>query len=216
MADLMFTKLVIDGKSYAIPEATPTQKGLMTPEMVTKVNDLAEAQKGNLNGVKVNGTALAITNAMVDILVQTGTANGSIKVNGVDVSVKGLADLAYKAKVSEADLDTALKAVLDGKLAEADVQELLNSAIDEFATKVSDDNVVNTFKEIVDYVAENKAGVADMVADITKLKSDVATLKSELAKYVTKEELAAQFTYEYDSASQTLTLGGFSAKAAGA
>ncbi len=216
MADLMFTKLVIDGKTYAIPEATPAQSGLMTPEMVIKVNVLAEAQKGNLNGIKVNGTALAITNAMVDILVQTGTANGTIKVNGADVSVAGLADLAYKAKVSEADLDTALKAVLDGKLTEAQVQTLLNSAIDEFATKVSDDNVVNTFKEIVDYVAENKAGVADMVADISKLKTDVSGLKTELAKYVTKEELASQFTYEYNSATQTLTLGGFSAKAAGA
>ena len=220
MADLMFTKLVIDGKTYAIPEASSAQSGLMTPEMVTKVNDLAAAQKGNLNGVKVNGTALAIANAMVDILVETGTANGSIKVNGEDVSVAGLADLAYKAKVSEADLDTALKAVLDGKLDSDGVNKLLSAAIDDFATKVSDDGVVNTFKEIVDYVAENKAGVADMVADITKLKSDVEALRNEFAKYVTKEELdtklASKFTYEYDTASQTLTLGGFSQKAADA
>ena len=74
-----------------------------------------------LEGVKVNGTALAIADKMVDILVATGTANGSIKVNGVDVSVAGLAALAYKAEISQADLDTALAAVIAAKANASDV-----------------------------------------------------------------------------------------------
>lgn len=74
-----------------------------------------------LEGVKVNGTALAIADKMVDILVATGTANGSIKVNGVDVSVAGLAALAYKAEISQADLDTALAAVITAKANASDV-----------------------------------------------------------------------------------------------
>ena len=63
----------------------------------------------------MNGTALAIANKMVDILIATGSKNGSISVNGADVAIKGLAALAFKAKVSQSDLDDALAAVLEGK-----------------------------------------------------------------------------------------------------
>ena len=73
------------------------------------------SQANVLEGVKVNGTALAIANKMVDILIATGSKNGSISVNGADVAIKGLAALAFKAKVSQSDLDDALAAVLEGK-----------------------------------------------------------------------------------------------------
>lgn len=73
------------------------------------------AQANVLEGVKVNGTALSIANKMVDILIATGSKNGSISVNGADVVIKGLAALAFKAKVSQSDLDEALAAILEGK-----------------------------------------------------------------------------------------------------
>ena len=85
--------------------------------LTTRVDDLATAggEPNKVEGVKVNGTALAIAEKMVDILIATGTANGTIKVNGVDVSVAGLAAMAYKANVSQSDLDAALTAVIAGK-----------------------------------------------------------------------------------------------------
>lgn len=82
-----------------------------------KVDDLVTAggEPNKLEGVKVNGTALVIAEKMVDILIATGSANGTISVNKVDVAIKGLAALAFKAKVSQDDLDEALAAVLAGK-----------------------------------------------------------------------------------------------------
>ena len=82
-----------------------------------RVDDLVTAggEPNVLTGVKVNGTALAIAEKMVDILIATGSANGTIAVNKVDVAIKGLAALAFKAKVSQDDLDEALAAVLAGK-----------------------------------------------------------------------------------------------------
>ena len=44
-----------------------------------------------------------------------GSKNGSISVAGTDVAIKGLAALAYKAKISQSDLDDALAAVLAAK-----------------------------------------------------------------------------------------------------
>ena len=82
-----------------------------------KVDELVTAggEPNKLEGVKVNGTALAIAEKMVDILIATGSANGTIAVNNVDVAIKGLAALAFKAKASQDDLDTALAAVLANK-----------------------------------------------------------------------------------------------------
>jgi len=105
-----------------------------------RIDDLVTAggEPNVLVGFKVNGTALDIANKMVDILIATGTANGTIAVNGVDVAVKGLAALAYKANVSEADLDAALKAVIDAKAAASDVTALtgvVNTLVGEDANK---------------------------------------------------------------------------------
>ena len=77
-----------------------------------------------LVGVKVNGSVLAIAEKMVDILIASGSANGTIAVNGANVAVKGLAALAYKANVSESDLASALKTVINNKAAQSDVTAL--------------------------------------------------------------------------------------------
>ena len=46
----------------------------------------------------------------------------------------------------------------------------LDDAINAFAEDVSNDNVVNTFKELVDYVADHAPEAADMAADISALQ----------------------------------------------
>jgi len=48
-----------------------------------------------IESVKVNGSALTASSKAVDILITEGTANGSIKVNGSDVSVHGLGSAAF-------------------------------------------------------------------------------------------------------------------------
>lgn len=98
-------------------KALGTKQKEVADALAARVDTLENvgSQANVLEGVKVNGTALAIANKMVDILIATGSMNGSISVNGADVAIKGLAALAFKAKVSQSDLDDALAAVLEGK-----------------------------------------------------------------------------------------------------
>lgn len=44
---------------------------------------------------RVNGIAVGIANKIVDLLVAEGSTNGTVKVNNVDIAVKGLAALAF-------------------------------------------------------------------------------------------------------------------------
>lgn len=63
----------------------------LATKLNTEINGLKEqvealeevgAQANVLEGVKVNGVALEIAQKMVDILIATGTANGTLAVNG--------------------------------------------------------------------------------------------------------------------------------------
>ena len=142
------------------------------------------AQANVLEGVKVNGTALAIAEKMVDILIATGTANGTIKVNGTDVSVAGLAALAYKAEISVDDLSTAFKAAFDAKAEQTSIDTLVGNvegdnaksvrtiSAEEVAKVVAGaDQSFDTLKEIADWIMNDTTGAAKMANDISDLKT---------------------------------------------
>ncbi len=145
-------------------------------------------ESGTLTGIKVNGAVVAAVNRIVDILIASGTANGTIAVAGVDVAVKGLAALAYKANVSKDDLADALKAEIDAKAKQADldtltgtgdgsIQKMIDDAFNDFSTKVTDDNVVNSYKELIDWVAAHGSEATEMAAGISANKTAIENLK---------------------------------------
>lgn len=245
MADLKVTRFVIDGQPFVIPSAAADQEGLMSASDFSKLAGIAAgAQINVLEGVKVNGVALNIASKIVDILIATGSTNGTLSVQGVDVPIKGLAALAYKANISADELDAALKAVIDAKAETSVVTELsgkidtlngtgvgsvskaITDAFNDFATKVSDDGVVNSYKELIDWAAEHGGEAAELTASITNIENildgiggegEPATVKAAISTATSdlKTKLdgidnnATANTYVYDAGTQTLTLTGF-------
>ena len=147
------------------------------------------AQANVLEGVKVNGTLLTLAEKIADILIAEGATNGTIKVMDVDVAVHGLAALAYKAEVSETDLSTALKAAIDAKAKQADldtltgegegsISKMIDAALNDFATKVSDDGVVNSYKELIDWVAAHGSEATELAGGIAENKTAIDDLKA--------------------------------------
>lgn len=159
--------------------------------LTTKVNDLVTAggEPNKLEGIKVNGTLLALTDKIADILIAEGKTNGTISANGVDIPVHGLAALAYKSEVAESDLAAALKAIIDAKAKQADldtltgdgegsISKMIDAAINKFATDVTDDNVVNSYKELIDWVAKHGPEATKMAGGISENKTAIADLKT--------------------------------------
>lgn len=240
MADLNVTRFIIDGKTFAIPSAGAAQAGLMSAEDFKKLSGVAAgAQVNVIESVKINGVALEVASKIVDILITSGTKNGTVKVNGVDVEVKGLATLAYKSQITETELAEALKQVINAKAEQSEVDTLnekidvlngagegsvnkaVTDAINKFATDVTDDGVVNSFKELVDWAASHGSEASEIVASVEELKSNKVDkmvgyglskndftddLKDKLNGIAAK---ATANTYSYDEGTQTLTLTGF-------
>lgn len=162
-----------------------------------------------LEGVKVNGVALAIAEKMVDILVATGSENGTISVNKANIAVAGLQALAFKAQVSESDLDTALKAVLDAKATGADLTALTarvttaegqigtlvgsvegddaksvrTISAEEVAKIVADaPEAYDTLKELADWLASHETDAASMNSSIQTNKANIENLTALIGK----------------------------------
>ena len=159
--------------------------------------EIDQVESKSLVGIKVNGTALSIADKMVDILIATGTANGTVAVNGVDVAVKGLAALAYKAQVSEADLDTALKAVLDAKASGADLATLIGTDTGKSARTIANEELaaqlipesakdsLNTLTEIAQWIQDHPDDASAMNSAISKLQAIAAGIGGESDTYAT-------------------------------
>lgn len=117
-AGLQQTKAYVDEKDLAlsnrIDAVVEDIEGLVT----------AGGEPNILEGVKVNGQALTITDKMVDILIAAGDENGTISVNGAAVAITGLAGLAYKSEITEDELGEALKASIAAKATQADLDLL--------------------------------------------------------------------------------------------
>ena len=70
--------------------------------------------------------------------------------------------------------------ILNGAVdVEGSVKKTVADEINAFATKVNDDEVVDTYKELIDYAAEHKGEATAMAADITTLKGLVGTTSVE-------------------------------------
>lgn len=195
-----------------------------------RVNDLVTAggEPNVLTGIKVNGSLLTLADKIADILIAEGATNGTISVNNVDVAVHGLAALAYKAEVSESDLSTALKAIIDAKAKQSDldtltgtgegsITKMIDDAFNDFSTKVTDDGVVNSYKELIDWAAEHGADAAELASGVSanttainNLKTYVGTLPDDatatnVVDYIA-EAIAALSIGDYAKASELTAL----------
>ena len=136
-------------------------------------------------------TAVAEAKAAGDN-AQTAVDNLSAKVGTVPADktiVQMIADAAYDDAAVKADIkkNTDAIGVLNGsETIEGSVKKTVNDAINDFATKISEDGTVNTFKELVDYVAEHGSQYTDAIADIAANKSAIETLNGTGAGSVKK------------------------------
>lgn len=136
-----------------------------------------------IGGVEIagDGKSISYADGVIEIVgfegAETGAqltkgANGEIAwivpssdtVDGLQSTVSGL---STRVAANENAIAT-----LNGE-GEGSVTKTVDDAINAFAEDVSNDNIVNTFKELVDYVADHAPEAADMAADIAELQGRV-------------------------------------------
>ena len=124
-------------------------------------------EPNTLEGVKVNGTALSIVEKMVDILIATGTADGTIAVNGKDVAVKGLATLQQTI--------TTLVGNDSGKSARTIANEELAAQLIPDSAQDS----LDTLQELANWIQEHPDDASAMNTAITAIQAVLAGIGAD-------------------------------------
>lgn len=142
----------------------------------TKVAKVA-GTKGNVvvfgeNGAIADGGSLSVYETVAHAEATYAVASE------VEASLKDITDaadaLAGRVGTAEGEIDALQEAMatLNGT-ADGSVKAIVDAAINKFATDVTDNNVVDNFKELVDWVAEHGPEAAEMAADIKNLEEVV-------------------------------------------
>ena len=121
--------------------------------------------------------------------------------------VEMISDAQTAATYNDTEVKAGIKANADAitklngtSAVEGSVDKKVADAINEFATKVSDDQTVNTFKELIDYAADHKDEYSTLSGEVQANKTAIATLNGKdtdagsVAKTVKDAVDAAQAT----------------------
>lgn len=174
--DEKIKKVITDGDAKALADAKTYADGLATNydaagTAQSKMEELANGQ------VKTNKEAIEVLNG-------ADTVEGSVAKQIKDAKTaleQQITDSMYDDTALAGRVTTVEGAIstLNGE-GVGSVKKQIDDAFNDFATKVSDDNVVNTFKELVDYCATHSSEAAEMAGDIQAN----ATAISELETFV--------------------------------
>ena len=159
------TKLVKLGHLKTLATKLNTDVTALKEQVEELVTTGGEPNK--LEGVKVNGAALSIVEKMVDILIATGTADGTVAVNGKDVAVKGLATLQQTI--------TTLVGNDSGKSARTIANEELAAQLIPDSAQES----LDTLQEIADWIQNHPDDASAMNAAITAIQGVLAGIGAE-------------------------------------
>lgn len=85
------------------------------------------------------------------------------------VSYSGIGEPEFEELQMQVDGNTGALEILNGS-GDGSILKMIDDAINDFATKVSSDDVVNTFKELVDYAAEHSSEIVELVGEINEAK----------------------------------------------
>lgn len=180
MADLNLLSIVLNGQKYVVPKVSDSQDGILSKEDYQKFKS---ASQNEINEIQLNGKAVEAVSKVINLIIKTGTTAGTITVGDADVLVKGLAALAFKDKVSDADLDTTLKEIINNvptlKTAvetlngtgEGSVSKQIDDKLTAWAELTTDNEKVDTFKELVNWVTTHGTEAAGYAKSIQALEA---------------------------------------------
>ncbi len=104
-------------------------------------------------------------------------------------------DKAVSTNTSNIEANKLAIEILNGE-GDGSVKKSIDNAIDnafnEFAANVTNDDVVNTYKELIDYAATHGPEFATLVGEVDTIKTNVGEFETDFSNYQT--EVSEQFT----------------------
>lgn len=204
-------------KSYigTIPEdATATNivgyiqektSGVVTSEDLDELTNRVTSAETDIDNIQKDYLKSADKTELSDaISVEATTARAAEKAN---------ADAIDVVKDDVSTNENAIATLNGNSSVEGSVDKKIAVAINEFATQISDDDTVNTYKELINYAATHGAEFTELVGEVDNNTKAIATLNgnTSTAGSVDKkiaDAIAAQNLGQYATDTELSTLSG--------
>lgn len=187
--ELLDTKVAkVDGYSLTKNDLTDALKANYDAAYAYSQEDHApvDAEKNVIVGVKVNGVDLAVDGERkVDVAVPTALS----QLSEDDTHKVATAEQLTQIGTNKTDLAT-LKA--DG--GEGSIKKMISDAINTFATEITEDGTINTYKEVIDWIATHGAEFAELVGEVDNKVDKVA------GKGLSTNDITDELKANYDAA----------------
>lgn len=168
----------VEGKGLSANDFTDVLKA--------KLEAIEEGGQVNIiETVKVNGEALEVADKTVDVTVPTALA---------DLSEDDTHKVATAAQLTQIATNKSDLDVLKADGGDGSIKAMIDAAINAFATELTEDGTVNTYKEALDWIATH-------ASDYTALLGDVANKVDKIAgKGLSTNDVTDELKAEYDAA----------------
>ncbi len=145
-----------------------------------------DAEKNVIVGVKVNGVDLAVDGERkVDVSVPTALS----QLSEDDTHKVATAEQLTQIGTNKTDIGV-LKA--DG--GEGSIKKMIADAINTFATEITEDGTINTYKEVIDWIATHGAEFAELVGEVENKVDKIA------GKGLSTNDVTDELKANYDAA----------------
>lgn len=160
-------KLQTKGKAEADSAWTDVADSVITiPNDSAAIAELQGKIGEDSVGVQVNNAITPIQNALNEYKTSNNAA--------VEAIAGDVEELEGRVAANEEAIET-----LNGS-GEGSVSKAITDAFNDFAAKVSNDEVVNTYKELIDYAAEHGAEFTELVGDVTALEGKMDEAQADI------------------------------------
>lgn len=181
------SKKYVEDLKIAKTYATKTEVSNLTNTVDSKAdkkdtytkNDI-DSKEGELNS-KIDGK-----------LGKGETASNSSKLNGQNPSY-----YATKQSVDSLQEIVNKKADSEDVNTKSEVDKKIQNAFNKFATDISTDGIVNTYKELIDYASEHSSEIVELVGELSEAQSDITDLKKNKIDTTTFEETLQELDQAY-------------------
>lgn len=207
-------KVAVDSSGH-VSGATLVEKedivALGIPSQDTTYEEEIENLSGRLDDVE-NDISAIINEALNDLSGEfenyKETNNKAVSTNASGIEANKIAIEAiqgdYLTSADKTQLQDNISQVSEKATANASAIEILNgegdgsvkqsidNAFNEFAANVTNDDVVNTYKELIDYAKDHSSEFVELVGVVDDIGTSVGEVKADLSNY--KTEVSGQFT----------------------
>lgn len=165
------TSLTTDAKSTVVAAINEVDSNADAAQAsATAAQGTADSALAKIGDLGTSSTVVDYVSAKV---TEINTAAGSVTERVDALEAK---DTELAASIKD---NTDAIATLNGT-GEGSVDKKITDAFNDFATKVSDDGVVNSYKELIDYVAEHGSEAATMAANIKSNADAISALDTRV------------------------------------